>query len=169
MLIIRAGFSKQHPLPMVTSGGEKGVVSRLGFEPRTPALKGQCSTIELPAHILRNVADSKRLTAPSGRPSGVIPLASVICSLWLNHQFSKLLPVAVIFFEGREKAQRRKAGLFWESSNLEQGLVPVAFSSMGRCRIERNLPQSGRSATSVLLLMRCNPHLNSLTTFWGTA
>jgi len=25
------------------------VVSRLGFEPRTPALKGQCSTIELPA------------------------------------------------------------------------------------------------------------------------
>ena len=24
-------------------------VSRLGFEPRTPALKGQCSTVELPA------------------------------------------------------------------------------------------------------------------------
>ena len=27
------------------------LVSRLGLEPRTPALKGQCSTIELPAHI----------------------------------------------------------------------------------------------------------------------
>lgn len=26
-------------------------MSRLGLEPRTPALKGQCSTIELPAHI----------------------------------------------------------------------------------------------------------------------
>ena len=26
-------------------------VSRLGLEPRTPALKGQCSTIELPAHV----------------------------------------------------------------------------------------------------------------------
>src|SRR5208282_3762455 len=28
-----------------------GVVSRLGFEPRTPALKGQCSTVELPARL----------------------------------------------------------------------------------------------------------------------
>ena len=26
-------------------------VSRLGLEPRTPALKGQCSTVELPAHV----------------------------------------------------------------------------------------------------------------------
>jgi hypothetical protein len=27
-------------------------MSRLGLEPRTPALKGQCSTIELPARNL---------------------------------------------------------------------------------------------------------------------
>ena len=27
------------------------LVSRLGLEPRTPALKGQCSTVELPAHV----------------------------------------------------------------------------------------------------------------------
>ena len=29
-------------------------VSRLGLEPRTPALKGQCSTVELPAHACRS-------------------------------------------------------------------------------------------------------------------
>ena len=26
-------------------------MSRLGLEPRTPALKGQCSTVELPAQV----------------------------------------------------------------------------------------------------------------------
>ena len=60
---------------MVTTGGEKGVVSRLGFEPRTPALKGQCSTIELPAHIRKDVADSNKVNctireAIRGNPFG---------------------------------------------------------------------------------------------------
>ena len=30
------------------------LVSRLGLEPRTPALKGQCSTVELPAQYILN-------------------------------------------------------------------------------------------------------------------
>ena len=33
-----------------SSTGKTYLVSRLGLEPRTPALKGQCSTVELPAH-----------------------------------------------------------------------------------------------------------------------
>ena len=37
---------------MGSSTGSTYLVSRLGLEPRTPALKGQCSTVELPArHI----------------------------------------------------------------------------------------------------------------------
>ena len=36
--------------------GNRKVVSRLGFEPRTPALKGQCSTVELPAHDIETRA-----------------------------------------------------------------------------------------------------------------
>jgi hypothetical protein len=47
------------PRPLFLSrllGGHNGLygrrVSRLGLEPRTPALKGQCSTIELPARTI---------------------------------------------------------------------------------------------------------------------
>jgi hypothetical protein len=51
---------------------KKGLkLSRLGLEPRTPALKGQCSTIELPARkptqkgytMLVNFVNSKKLIA----------------------------------------------------------------------------------------------------------
>ena len=111
---------------MATTGRDNGVVSRLGFEPRTPALKGQCSTIELPAHILE-AADSKRLTAPSGRQSGVIRLASVkirvSCSLWHHHQFSKLLPMAAIFFGGAEQSRTRgKRAPPWEAPTPDHHL-----------------------------------------------
>ena len=46
----------------------KRLVSRLGFEPRTPALKGQCSTVELPARL--SITRRHRLRSLSGR---VIP------------------------------------------------------------------------------------------------
>ena len=71
-----ARFQAESPQPEgVSFGGsresEGKLVSRLGLEPRTPALKGQCSTIELPAHILLDVTDSKRLIAPQEKQSEI--------------------------------------------------------------------------------------------------
>ena len=59
--------------------GEIGVVSRLGFEPRTPALKGQCSTIELPARLSITIGQllrslpGQRVSLAAGRPCEVYP------------------------------------------------------------------------------------------------
>ncbi len=43
------------------------MVSRLGFEPRTPALKGQCSTVELPARLV--IARGHQLRSRPGQLS----------------------------------------------------------------------------------------------------
>ena len=53
------------PLRKTLVAATKRLVSRLGFEPRTPALKGQCSTIELPARL--SVTNGQRLRSLSGR------------------------------------------------------------------------------------------------------
>ena len=46
----RSSLLLMQKLRMGSETGNTCLVSRLGLEPRTPALKGQCSTIELPAH-----------------------------------------------------------------------------------------------------------------------
>ena len=70
------------PRPLFLSrllGGHNGLygrrVSRLGLEPRTPALKGQCSTIELPAQTILDfrfwIFDSVRLSSIQNRQSEI--------------------------------------------------------------------------------------------------
>jgi hypothetical protein len=53
------------------------LVSRLGLEPRTPALKGQCSTVELPAQVWRR----------NGFPSANPPLMANLLRLPLQSEW----------------------------------------------------------------------------------
>ena len=50
-------------------------VSRLGLEPRTPALKGQCSTIELPAQttFFQRLTSTLKLAVFLGVSFGISP------------------------------------------------------------------------------------------------
>ncbi len=65
-------------------GSTRRLVSRLGFEPRTPALKGQCSTIELPARLTVtcrlarcDVSDRAVVRAPH-EPCGAYPYKTTL-------------------------------------------------------------------------------------------